>query len=222
MVHVKRADVRGDPNIGLYLVATEKYVIAPEHLKELDVFNVPVIVTTVARTQLNGIFMAGNSHGLLVSDIIMEREYEQLDEQMQKLGTKIHLLKLEDKHTAIGNLILCNDHVAIISKILKKHAKEIEQTLKVPVVVSEVFDVDIIGSMVVSTNRGFVSTINTDEVDFEWLKTHLKVTGDIGTVNFGGPFIKSGLVANTHGFLIGKLTTGPEVGRIDQALGFLD
>lgn len=43
----------------------------------------------------------------------------------------------------------------------------------------------------------------------------------IGTVNHGFPMIGSGLVANDHGALIGRLTTGIEMGRIDEALGFL-
>ena len=44
----------------------------------------------------------------------------------------------------------------------------------------------------------------------------------IGTVNHGYPVIGSGLVANTKGAIIGKLTTGIEMGRIEEALGFLE
>ena len=43
----------------------------------------------------------------------------------------------------------------------------------------------------------------------------------IGTVNHGSPVIGSGLVANTKGAIIGNLTTGIEMGRIEEALGFL-
>lgn len=34
--------------------------------------------------------------------------------------------------------------------------------------------------------------------------------------------IGSGLVANSKGAIIGNLTTGIEMGRIEEALGFLD
>ena len=40
--------------------------------------------------------------------------------------------------------------------------------------------------------------------------------------NFGFPFVKSGLIANSNGYLAGSRTTGIELGRIDEALGFLD
>ena len=39
--------------------------------------------------------------------------------------------------------------------------------------------------------------------------------------NFGFPFVKSGLIANSNGYLAGSRTTGIELGRIDEALGFL-
>ena len=40
----------------------------------------------------------------------------------------------------------------------------------------------------------------------------------IGTINHGVPFIGSGLVANSKGALVGDLTTGIELGRIEEAL----
>jgi translation initiation factor 6 len=42
----------------------------------------------------------------------------------------------------------------------------------------------------------------------------------IGTINHGVPLIGSGLVANTKGAIVGNLTTGIELGRIDEALKF--
>jgi translation initiation factor 6 len=43
----------------------------------------------------------------------------------------------------------------------------------------------------------------------------------IGTVNHGDPMIGTGLVANSKGAIIGRNTTGIEMGRIEEALGFL-
>ena len=43
----------------------------------------------------------------------------------------------------------------------------------------------------------------------------------IGTVNHGSPVIGSGLIANSKGAIIGNQTTGIEMGRIEEALGFL-
>jgi translation initiation factor 6 len=49
----------------------------------------------------------------------------------------------------------------------------------------------------------------------------LKVEGDIGTANFGSPFVGAFILANSHGYLVSEQTTGPELGRIDETLGFI-
>jgi translation initiation factor 6 len=48
------------------------------------------------------------------------------------------------------------------------------------------------------------------------------VPADIGTINYGGPLVGSGLVANASGYVAGQQTTGPELGRIEDALGYID
>jgi len=48
------------------------------------------------------------------------------------------------------------------------------------------------------------------------------VPADIRTINYGGPLVGSGLVANENGYVVGNDTTGPELGRIDDALGYID
>jgi translation initiation factor 6 len=48
----------------------------------------------------------------------------------------------------------------------------------------------------------------------------LDVPADIGTINYGGPLVGSGLIANDTSYIVGERTTGPELGRIDAALGY--
>ncbi len=45
---------------------------------------------------------------------------------------------------------------------------------------------------------------------------------DLGTVNYGTPLLGSGLIAGTAGFVVGEETTGPEIGRIEDALGYIE
>ncbi|MEM4782516.1 MAG: translation initiation factor IF-6, partial [Halalkalicoccus sp.] len=58
------------------------------------------------------------------------------------------------------------------------------------------------------------------ELDF--LEELLDAYADIGTINYGRPLVGSGLVANASGYVAGRDTTGPELGRIEDALGYLD
>ena len=50
----------------------------------------------------------------------------------------------------------------------------------------------------------------------------MKVPADVGTVNRGTRLVGSGSVANSHGVLVGLDTTGPEMARIEESLGFLE
>ena len=47
-----------------------------------------------------------------------------------------------------------------------------------------------------------------------------KVKVITGTVNHGVPLIGSGLIANSYGAIVGNITTGIELGRIEEALNF--
>jgi len=221
-MNVSKADFRGDPNVGLYGVVTDRFAILPEDKMDISGLNVGVIYSTVAQTDLCGVFISANSHGVIIPRIVTDREEKRIREGIKKVGKDINILKLDINETCLGNLILCNDNAAIISPALEKYSDSISKCLNVPVITGTVLDLEIIGSLCVATNKGFLLTINGEEGEFEFLKKNLKVTGDIGTVNFGGTYPKSGVLANSSGALIGKLTTGPESARIEEALGFLE
>ncbi|VVB59951.1 Translation initiation factor 6 [uncultured archaeon] len=215
--HIRFADFHGDANIGLFGLVNEKYAVLPD--ESIDIVHLvdKVAYTTVAGTKLCGLFLAGNSHGLLVPKTITERELSML-----KKGLKgVDICIIESKYTALGNLILSNDKGAIISPLLREYADKISKCLKVKVFVADVFESNIVGALGAATNKGFLLDMYASEEDFNAVKAALGVEGDIGTVNFGSEFVKSGILANTKGALVGIATTGPETARIDEALGFI-
>ncbi|MCK4550820.1 MAG: translation initiation factor IF-6 [Candidatus Aenigmarchaeota archaeon] len=221
MAHLSLGDFKGDANIGLFGVATDKFVFLPDDSVNSEVLNVPRIFGTVCGTKLLGIFCVGNSNTLLVPQNIMDKEFETIKEQLEKIDSKISLVRLDTKHNVLGNLILANDSGAVISPVLEDKKEEISSLLKVPVVVSNIMDFEIVGSVCTTTNKGFLLNIYAEESDYEFVKKALKVDGDIGSVNLGGPFVSSGILANSNGVIVGKNTTGPETARIDEALGFI-
>lgn len=215
--HMRFADFCGDPNIGLFGIVTEKYAVLPEAGIDVSHLVKTVAYTTIAGTKLCGLFLAGNSHGLIVPETITEREMHALKAALKG----INILKLKSNYTAIGNLILCNDKGAVISPLLRGSAKEIAECLKVEVHVGNILELEIVGALGVATKKGFLLDMYAGEEEFAFIKKALKVSGDIGTVNFGSEFVKSGILANSKGVLIGNATTGPETARIDEALGFI-
>ena len=74
----------------------------------------------------------------------------------------------------------------------------------------------------VATNKGLLCHPKVTEKEKKQLIDVFDVEVMIGTVNHGFPMIGSGLVANSKGAIIGNQTTGIEMGRIEEALGFLD
>jgi len=215
--HMRFAEFQGDPNIGLFGLVTEKYAVLPEPGIDVSHLVKKVAYTTIAGTKLCGIFLAGNSSGLIVPETITERELSILKNTLKD----VNILKIRTKYNAIGNLILCNDKGAVISPLLGDSADEIAKCLKVKACIGNMLDLDIVGAMGVATKKGFLLDMYAGDAEFKFVKDALGTDGDIGTVNFGSEFVKSGILANSKGVLVGKATTGPETARIDEALGFI-
>jgi translation initiation factor 6 len=56
----------------------------------------------------------------------------------------------------------------------------------------------------------------------ELLKSVLRVPVEVGTVNCGLPYVKTGLLGNSYGAVAGLLTTGPELFIIESALDLVE
>ena len=137
MVHVDKINFKGDPNIGLYAIATDSFVLIGEELnkkqKELlkEVLQVPIITSKIYGTPFAGIFCTGNKELLLVPDIIFDKEFESLKKQLKGI---VKIKKFKTVHTALGNTILSNDKYAIISDDFSDtEAKKIETLMKVKI-----------------------------------------------------------------------------------------
>ena len=94
--------------------------------------------------------------------------------------------------------------------------------LGVPAKKGTIASLGTVGMAAVVTNKGCLCHPKTTPEEVEQLEKVFDVDVMIGTVNHGFPMIGSGLVANSNGAIIGNMTTGIEMGRIEEALGFLD
>ena len=79
-----RTSFNADPNIGLYGFATEKYCLlgfepAEKIKSEIEKnLGAKIFLSSVAGTQLSGLFSAGNSNGIVVSKITEKHELAEL------------------------------------------------------------------------------------------------------------------------------------------------
>ncbi|MEM5879174.1 MAG: translation initiation factor IF-6 [Candidatus Aenigmatarchaeota archaeon] len=215
----------GDHNLGLYGKACDRICILGKLLEEKrekieEVLKVKTVALSLSNTDFAGIFCALNENGIVLTKILTNLEREKFVE-LKKLFD-INLLILKSKFTAIGNLVLCNGKGAIVSELLsKKEKKEIEDCLGVETVFSNIAGVKTVGSCGIATNKGCLLHRDVSEEEIKIVEEVLKVKADIGTANFGSPFIGSCSIANSNGVLVGESTTGPEITRLQEALGFL-
>ena len=210
----QQTTIDGDHNIGLYGFATDRYCCVGASHKTLEkTLQVKLHVGSVFGTPFVGMFCTGNSAGMMAAR--MAQEYT------EGLGVD-HALFLDTEFTALGNLVVMNDHGIVVSPLLRRHANAIEAFFGVPVAVSRIGGSSLAGSVCVATNKGCLWHPRARDHEIALLEKTLTVAVAVGTVSFGSPFVKAGLLVNSKGFVVSPSTTGIEMGRITEALGFLE
>ncbi|AHF80533.1 translation initiation factor IF-6 [Thermococcus paralvinellae] len=227
-MHIERLDFENSPYLGVFGVATDKVLLVREGLQEKklnvlrEVLKVPIIETSIMKSRIIGIFAAGNSNAIVVPYYIWDTELERINAALKEHDLDIRVEPFLSKLTALGNLILANDKAALVSaKFTREEAKQLEDILGVEVERGVIAEFHAVGSVGVVTNKGGLVHPETTEEELEWLRDLFKVDIYLGTANQGVPFVGSCMLANSFGVVVGHLTTGPEIVKIEEALGFL-
>ena len=220
---LKRVDIVGNPNLGVFILATDNLAIVPYNLLDEKVeiiketLEVDAVKSSISGSSLIGSLAVANSNGLVVSPHVLDREIKQFED----LG--LNVATVPGRYTALGNIIAANDKGAIVSPFLSEDAINIiEETLDVDVKATSMVGSDIIGSLVQVTNRGFLISSKAVQSEVKLAQEVFGVEGDIGTVGKGIPLVGACSIANSNGAIVAKDSTGPEMARVEEALGFLD
>lgn len=221
---LKRINLTGNPNLGVYITVTNDVAIVPPNLLDSkaeileEALDVNIIRSSIAGSNLAGALMVGNSNGFVVSPQIYDRELVNLKEA----GIE-NVVPLPDKCTAVGNILAANDNGAMISpEVSDKAVSVVEETLGVDVVKAQIAGYNIIGSSLAVTNKGFLIHKDSSPGDMDLVQDVFGVEGNIGTVNRGIALVGACSISNSNGVIVGEDTTGPEMARIEESLGFLD
>lgn len=220
MTVVKR-DIEKNTHIGLFMLATDEFVLLPEQLGEDEresiagVLGADPIPTRIAGTSLIGVFSAGNASGVVVPYIVRGEEVKRLRDY------GIEVLVISDVPTAMGNLIAANDRGAVVSRsIREENARKIAEFLGLEEWEwRNVAETDLTGASIVATNGGFLAHPNTSEEEMQMLKGVFGVGGATTTVNYGDPFVRTAVVANSRGVIVGGDTSPVELMRIEDVMG---
>jgi translation initiation factor 6 len=114
-------------------------------------------------------------------------------------------------------MVACNDKGALISPLVED--KVIGDILDVETSRKMIAKSNETGSCILTTNKGFLAHHDAEN-QLKEIQDVLKVKGVTGTIDYGFPFVKSGVIANSNGYITGTRTSGIELGRIEDALGF--
>jgi len=221
---LSRISVFGTPHIGVYLFANDSIALVPpgldDHVKNeiVETLGVEIIETKIAGSILDGVLVVGNNNGIVLPRNIHDPEFEHIVKQLSKHSLNIYVSR--SRNTALGNLLLVNDRAGIVGPDFEQEEiPRIRDALDIEIFVKEIMYLTIPGSLAVVNNSGGVIHPDVPDNDLEEVRKILGVFIERATVNSGIPFIKSGLIANNKGLLIGDRTTGPEILRITRGFG---
>ena len=218
-MRIEQSDLLGTAFLGVFAATNDKVTFLPPNTGEdfvtlaEDVLKTEAVIASVANSSLLGVMTGMNSRCIALPQTVYADERE-------KFGCCLGTAVL-DGFTAVGNMMTANDNGAVLTPLVgEAQAKSIAEAFGVRVERAQVAGLDTPGSCVVATNRGFLSNPNTTKQELKSLQALFGVGGEIGSLNYGSPFVKGCILANSNGAIVGTTSTPFELGRVDDALFF--
>ncbi|THU55634.1 hypothetical protein C4D60_Mb11t08630 [Musa balbisiana] len=176
---------------------------------------IPVVKTSIGGTRIIGRLCAGNKKGLLLPHTTTDQELQHL---RNSLPDQVVVQRIDERLSALGNCISCNDH----GDVIKRYETSLEtEELIADVLGVEVFRQTVAGNILVGSycafsNRGGLVHPHTSIEDLDELSTLLQVPLVAGTVNRGSEVIAAGMTVNDWTAFCGSDTTATELSVIES------
>jgi translation initiation factor 6 len=182
--------------------------------------HIPVIKTSIAGTRLVGRLAVGNKNGLLLPNTTTDQELMHI---RNSLPDEVVVQRIDERLSALGNCITCNDYVALIHPDIDRETEEIvADVLGVEVFRQTVAGNVLVGSYCAFTNQGGLVHPKTSIEDLDELSSLLQVPLVAGTVNRGSDVIGAGLIVNDWAAFCGMDTTSTELSVMESVFKLRD
>ncbi|CAE1272124.1 EIF6 [Acanthosepion pharaonis] len=217
-----RTQFEGNNEIGVFSKLTNSFCLVAIGGSEnfYSVFEgelsdtIPVIHASLAGCRIIGRMCLANKHGILVPNATTDQELQHI---RNSLPDSVNVQRVEEKLSALGNVVACNDYVALVHPDLDRETEEIiADVLKVEVFRQTIADNVLVGSYCAFNNQGGLVHPRTSVEDQDELSSLLQVPLVAGTVNRGSDIIGGGLVVNDWIAFCGLDTTSTEISVIES------
>ncbi|KAJ3302838.1 Eukaryotic translation initiation factor 6 [Kappamyces sp. JEL0829] len=139
------------------------------------------------------------------------------EKNINALPDSIAIQRIEERLSALGNVIACNDYAALVHPDVDRETEEIiADTLKVEVFRETIAGNVLVGSYCALSNQGGLVHPKTSIQDQDELSSLLQIPLVAGTINRGSDLIGAGLVVNDWTAFAGLDTTSTELSVIES------
>mmetsp|Transcript_5591 Transcript_5591/g.7822 ORF Transcript_5591/g.7822 Transcript_5591/m.7822 type:complete len:242 (-) Transcript_5591:31-756(-) len=218
----QRIEFENSSEIGVFAKLTNAYCLAA--ISSQNTFakvleselqeHIPIIQCSIAGTRPVGRLVVGNTKGLLLPNTTTDQELLHI---RNSLPDKIVVKRVEEKLSALGNVIVTNDYVALAHPDLDRETEEVvADTLGVEVFKQTISGQALVGSYCALSNQGCLVHPTSSVEDQTELASLLQVPVMAGTINRGSAVIGGGLIVNDWAAFCGMSTTATELMLIDK------
>ena len=218
---IDTVDIFGSDQVGIHLASVGQILFHPPELPKPiietmeSVLSLETCAQSIGGSNLVGALVSGNSRGIAVADIAT-------DDDIDKLTSYGDVVVMEGGVNTAGNLLLVNENGVVASPSVPHEGLEIiADVMGVDVVATTIAGQDVVGSLGVTNDQGVLLHPDVTPDEVVAIERVLGVAPMVGTVGFGSPYVGAGICATNHGALAGSETTGPEMNRIEDALGLI-
>nr|KMM67232.1 eukaryotic translation initiation factor 6 [Coccidioides posadasii RMSCC 3488] len=170
---------------------------------------IPICHATIAGTRIVGRLTAGNRKGLLVPTTTTDQELQHL---RNSIPDSVKIQRVEERLSALGNVICCNDHVALVHPDLERETEEIiSDVLGVEVFRQTIADNVLTGSYMALSNQGGI--VHPQNPNPRSRRTFVPTPG---SVNRGSAVVGAGMVVNDWLAVTGLDTTATELSVVES------
>ena len=213
--------------IGAFALLTNRYCLISYggtdafRVMESELENhIPVVRASIAGCRIVGRLSAGNRNGLLLPNTTTDHELQHI---RNSLPDAVVVQRVEERLSALGNVIACNDYVALVHPDIDRETEEIVgDVLGVEVYRHTIAMNVLVGSYCALSNRGALVHPLTSIEEQNELSTLLQVPLTAGTINRGSDVVGAGVCVNDWIAFVGWDTTATELSVVEKIFSLHD